>query len=301
MPGKRKSNSTTVSLIGSGNLAQALAPALRSVGYRISTIAFRNTASSRRRATALARRVGAQTIPVDQAGLDADVTWVLHTDDALPETARRLSSNVISRKSASPKSAWKGKIVFHSSGALTSDVLAPLRRAGAYVASVHPLMTFVPGTQPDFKNIPLAVEGDPQALAAAKRIAARLGAEVFTIKKQSKVLYHALGSFSSPLLMSTLATAERVGQAAGLSRQQTRKMIGPIVEQTIRNYLQNSAADAFSGPIKRGDVDTVRRHLRDLRKTPEARQVYRALVKSALRELPARNRRALSTLLQKSD
>ena len=289
MPVKSKSNRPSISLVGSGNLAQALGPALRAAGYRIRTVAFRRTAPSRRRATALAKKLGAKAIPLEQAGAEAEITWVCHTDDALPETARLLAR----------KPGWKEKIVIHSSGALTSDVLGALKRAGAYVASAHPLMTFVPGTRPRFKNIPLAVEGDALAITAVRKIASRLGAELFFIGKNSKVLYHALGSFSSPLLVATLATAERVGRAAGLSREQTRKMIGPIVEQTTRNYLQRSAAAAFSGPINRGDINTVRRHLRDLRKIPEAREVYRALVRSALRELPAKNARKLTALLQR--
>jgi predicted short-subunit dehydrogenase-like oxidoreductase (DUF2520 family) len=288
MPVKTKSNRPTISLIGSGNLAQALGPALRAAGYAIGTVAFRSAAPSQRRAVVLAKKLGAKAISLDDARPEAEIIWVCHTDDALPETARLLAR----------KPGWKRKIVVHSSGALTSDVLAPLKRAGAYVASAHPLMTFVPGTQPRFKNIPLAVEGDREAIAAVRKIAARLGAEFFMIGKKSKVLYHALGSFSSPLLVATLATAERVGRAAGLSRTQTRKMIGPIIEQTIRNYLERGAAAAFSGPIKRGDINTLRRHLGDLRKTPEAREVYRALVRSALRELPAKNARKLMALLQ---
>lgn len=288
MAGKRKPKPISVSLIGSGNLAQALGPALRAAGYQIETVAFRKAARSRGRARALARQLRAKAVAIDQAGPRADVVWLCHTDDALAETARQLAR----------KPGWRGKFVFHSSGALTSDVLDPLKRKGAHTASVHPLMTFVQATRPGFKGIPLAVEGDPQAVAAARRIAARLGAELFIISKKSKVLYHILGSFSSPLLVALLATAERVGQAAGLSRQKTRKMIAPIVEQTIQNYLEHSAAAAFSGPIKRGDVETIRRHVRELRRVPAALEVYRALVKSALQELPAGSAKAIRRLLQ---
>jgi predicted short-subunit dehydrogenase-like oxidoreductase (DUF2520 family) len=289
VPVKRKYRLPTIALVGSGNLAQAIAPALLSAGYRFATVAFRGNADSLRRARLLARRLRAKAIAIEEI-TPADITWLCHTDDVLGETARLLAK----------RCEWKGKIVFHSSGALSSDVLAPLRKAGADVASVHPLMTFVPRVRPQFTGVPLTVEGDRQAVAAASRIAKRLGAEFFAISKKSKVLYHALGSFSSPLLVATLASAERVGIAAGLSRQQTRTMIAPIVQQTLKNYLERSAPAAFSGPIKRGDINTVRRHLRELRRVPEAREVYRALVLSALRELPAKNIRQLGTLLGKS-
>ncbi|HEY6306436.1 MAG TPA: Rossmann-like and DUF2520 domain-containing protein [Candidatus Angelobacter sp.] len=286
MKSKRKTRALTITLVGSGSLAHALGAALRSAGYRIKSVVFRNTTASKKRAAALAARVGAKPVALDEVLASqpaADIVWICHTDDALPATARRLAA----------QPGWQGKIALHSSGALTSDVLAPLRRAGAHAASLHPMMTFVPGTTPGLKGVPFAVEGDRQAVAAAKTIVARLGAEVFAIEKRFKVLYHALGSFSSPLLVATLATAERVGQGAGLSRQQTRRIMAPILRQTLKNYLDRSAAAAFSGPIKRGDLNTVRRHLRELKRVPEAREVYRALVRSAVRDLPAARRQEL--------
>lgn len=282
-----KSRKPTIGLVGSGNLAQALGPALRAAGYKILAVYFRNRVASRRRAAALAKKLGAKPISISNLEPVSAITWLCHTDDALPQTARVLAG----------KPDWKGKIVFHSSGALSSDVLAPLRRAGAHVASVHPMMTFVPGSQARFNKIAFGVEGDEQAVAVARKIARQFGAEVVTIRKGSKVLYHALGAFSSPLLVATLATAERVALAAGLSRQQARKMIGPLVEQTIKNYLKKGPAAAFSGPIQRGDLDTIRRHLRALQKVSVS-DVYRALVKSALRDLPARNPKALEALIQ---
>lgn len=283
----RRIRRPSVTLIGAGNLAHALGPALRAAGYSIDAVAARETASSRRRAAMLARSVSARSIPLAQITSQSDIIWLCHTDDALAQTARSLAA----------KPGWAGKIVFHSSGALTSDVLAPLRRRGAHVASLHPMMTFVPGTLPRMREVPFAVEGDREAVAAAKTIVKNLGAEVFEIQRRSKTLYHALGSFSSPLLVATLVTAERVGRAAGLSASQTRKVMAPILRQTFRNYEERGAAAAFSGPIKRGDLNTVRRHLRELKRVPGVIEVYRALVKSALRDLPTLNRKELTKLI----
>lgn len=278
----------SVTLIGAGNLAHALGPALRAAGYRIDAVAARSPASSRKRAAALARRLNARTVLLADAAPGPDITWICHTDDALAETARLLAR----------KPGWKGKIVFHSSGALTSQVLSPLRRAGAHVASLHPMMTFVPGAIPSMDQVPFAVEGDRQAVAAARKIVKALGAEIFSIGRNSKTLYHALGSFSSPLLVATLATAERVGRASGLTAGQARKLIRPILRQTLRNYEERGAAAAFSGPIRRGDLNTVRRHLRELKRVPGAADVYRALVKSALMDLPSARRKELMKMLR---
>jgi predicted short-subunit dehydrogenase-like oxidoreductase (DUF2520 family) len=235
----------------------------------------------------LARNVGAKTVPLAQATPDADIIWICHTDDALAGTARLLAR----------KPGWKNKIVFHSSGALSSDVLAPLKRKGAHTASLHPMMTFVPGATPRMDEVPFAVEGDSRAAAAARRIVRDLGAEAFPIRKAAKTLYHALGSFSSPLLVAALATAERVGRASGLSASQTRRVMGPIVRQTLKNYQERGAPTAYGGPMKRGDINTVLRHLKELQRVPGAGEVYRALVKSALIDLPGAKKKELMRIL----
>ncbi|HEX4603641.1 MAG TPA: DUF2520 domain-containing protein, partial [Candidatus Angelobacter sp.] len=236
----------SVTLIGAGNLAHALGAALRAAGYSIASVAARESASSRKRAAVLAKKLGAAAISLENAAPGSDIVWICHTDDALAKTAKHLAR----------KPGWKGTIVFHSSGALTSDVLAPLKRAGASTASLHPMMTFVPGEAPKMRGVPFAVEGDSRAVAAARRIVRDLGAEAFPIRKSAKPLYHALGSFTSPLLVATLVTAERVGHGAGLTVSQTRKIMAPILRQTMKNYLEGGAAAAFSGPIKRGDLNT---------------------------------------------
>lgn len=277
----------SITLIGAGSLAHALGPALKAAGYRIDAVVARAGPESQRRAKLLARKLGATSPLLQDFKPAADIVWLLHTDDALAGTAETLAR----------APGWRGKVVLHSSGALSSDVLAPLRRVGAHTGSLHPMMTFVPGTAPEMSEVPFAVEGDRKAIAAAKQIAGKLGAEVFPIRKSSKVLYHALGSFSSPLVVATLVTAERVGRAAGLSLPQTRKVMAAILQQTLDNYLERGPAAAFSGPIKRGDVDTVRRHLRELRRVPGAQDVYRALVRSALRDLPSARKKELLRLL----
>ena len=111
------------------------------------------------------------------------------------------------------------------------------------------------------------------------------------------MLYHALGSFSSPMIVATLVTAERVGKAAGLTRKQLKAIMRPILLQTLQNYLERGPAAAFSGPIKRGDLNTIRHHLKNLKNVPGAVEVYRALVNSALTDLPSTHAKELRALI----
>ncbi|MBZ5646341.1 MAG: DUF2520 domain-containing protein [Acidobacteriia bacterium] len=275
----------TIALVGAGNLARALARALQGAGYRVTTVVARNRAESRRRARVLARQVQARVLSRQDA-IPGDILWICVTDDAIASTAAELAAK------------WNGRIALHSSGALTSDLLTPLRRRGAAVASLHPMMTFVGRSSPSLSGISFAVEGDPAAVRVARRIARDLGGSVFDIAKEGKTLYHAMGSFSSPLLIASLAMAEQVGQAAGLPRRSIPRIMQPLLRQTLENYFRGGAARAFSGPIVRADVETVRRHLRALKKVPGARDIYLALARSALDTLPVRNRSALRKILK---
>ncbi len=166
------------------------------------------------------------------------------------------------------------------------------------MASVHPLMTFVSRSIPSLQDVPFAVEGDAAAVRAARRIVRNLGGEAFIIRKQHKAAYHAWGAFTSPLLVATLVTGERLARAAGLSAVEARKKMLPIVRQTIANYEALGPTGAFSGPIVRGDTETVRKHLQVLKKVPQARDAYLALARAAVRYLPVRNRARLEKALE---
>jgi predicted short-subunit dehydrogenase-like oxidoreductase (DUF2520 family) len=192
---------------------------------------------------------------------------------------------------------WKGKVALHSSGALTSDELAVLRERGAAVASVHPLMTFVRGSRPSLVGVSFAIEGDPKAVRMARAIVRRLGGQPFAIGKQQKEAYHAWGMFASPLLTALLAASERVALAAGVHRKAARERMLPILRQTLVNYARLGAPGSFSGPIARGDAATVGKHLKVLLEVPQVREVYLALARAALRDLPAKNRAALEKIL----
>jgi predicted short-subunit dehydrogenase-like oxidoreductase (DUF2520 family) len=270
----------TIAIVGAGRLGTALALALNRAGYKVSEVVFRNGSTSRRAARQLAGKLRADVSTGSETRLDADLIWFCVADRDIATVARDLA----------PKTQWKGRLAFHSSGALTSDELAVLQQRGAAVASVHPLMTFVHGSIPALKNVPFAVEGDAAAARLARRIAGDLGGEAFSIRKRDKVIYHAWGAFASPLLLALLVSAEQVGRATGISAAQARKRMLPIVRQTIANYSALGPAKAFSGPLVRGDAEIVRKHLKALRGIPTAEDVYLSLATAAIKLLPVRKR-----------
>ena len=278
-----------ITIVGAGNLANALAVSLRRAGYRIDEIIARAAGSSLKKSQKLAKKIGAGASLVSTAKLDATVVWFCVPDAEIARAARSLADKV----------DWTKKIALHSSGALTSDELDSLGRRGAAVASVHPLMTFVRGasfgksssgqSRTSLTGVPFAIEGDAAAVRVARRIVKDLGGRAYPIRKAEKAAYHTWGTFASPLLTALLATTERVAAIAGVDGRRARQRMIPILLQTLANYASFGAAGAFSGPIVRGDVDTVKRHLRVLRKEPAMLEVYLALARAALLYLPVKN------------
>jgi len=282
-----------VAIVGAGNFGSALALALSQAGYVIETVIARVRGEALRdgslkRAQKLAKLVGAR-VPHDLSWVRAELIWFCVPD---AEIARRA-------KSLAKKIEWKGRVALHSSGALTSDELEVLRRRGAAVASVHPLMTFVQGSRPSLAGVSFAVEGDRAAARAARRIVKAVGGRAYSIRKKDKAAYHAWGTFASPLFTALLATSEQVAALAGVNRKAAKQRMIPILRQTLANYAAFGAAGGFSGPIVRGDVDTVKRHLRVLRGTPAA-EVYSALARAALQYLPVKNKKSLKRILDSS-
>lgn len=281
-----------IAIVGAGNLASVLAVALHRAGYEIDSIIARDAQSSVARARKLAKNVGSHVDSILRAPISADMVWLCVPDAEISGVAQLLAK-VCDAKGTN----WKGKIAFHSSGALSSDKLASLGRCGAAVASVHPLMTFVKGSGASLAGVSFAVEGDAAAVRRARQIVNDLGGKSFPIRKQDKAAYHAWGTFASPLLTALLATSERVAASARVPAKAARQRMLPMVAQTIANYAATGAASAFSGPIVRGDVEVVRRHLFALRAVPEAREVYVALARAAVKYLPGKRREAMKILL----
>ena len=305
-----------VAIVGAGSLATFLAPALHDAGFTITEIVARDSPRSRRRARALAAKVGARAVTAHSAALDATLLWFCVPDRAIRGAASVLAVSLAARAAAHKKGRVPSKVpskvpsrgpskvpskvrfALHSSGALLSRELEPLRKAGAAVASVHPLMTFVAGAHPSLQGVPFAMEGDDAATRVARQIVSELGGENFSLPAARKAAYHAWATMTSPLLLAYLVTLEEAAQAAGLTPEQARRKSLPIITQTLANYSRLGPAQSFSGPLVRGDAETVARHLAVLKKHPGAREVYVALTRAAMRGLPVKNRDGLKRLLR---
>lgn len=285
---RKKTQRPAITIIGPGTLGSALALALSQNGYDIQEIVSRSDTRSMRDARSLARTTGATAVSTLSRSSAAEIVWICVPDDLIGTVADQNAS----------RADWHGRIVLHSSGALSSEVLLPLKKAGAMIASAHPLMSFVRGSKPNFSGVPFALEGDAKAVTIAGAIVRSLGAKPFRIAREQKAAYHAFGFFSSPLLVALIAAAQQAAGLAGLSEHQALELMEPIIRRTLDNCFRQSPQKAFSGPLRRGDVETIRKHVDVLSQRPELLAVYRALSAIALKKLPVLSPKQTRKLLQ---
>jgi predicted short-subunit dehydrogenase-like oxidoreductase (DUF2520 family) len=279
----------SVSIIGLGNWGSSFAHALDTAGVSLQEVII-SSARSR-----VGRPTWTRTLPLttlDRAQLQADVLWLCVPDAAIERVTDRMIRRV-------GKRGFKGQIVVHSSGALSTLVLQAAARVGASVASVHPVMSFATRVPVSLQGVPFGVEAEAASRRILNAIVRRLGGRPFAVKAASKALYHAVGVLSSPLLVSHLAGAHEAAALAGFTPQQARRLIEPIVRATLDNFFLRGPGKSFSGPIARGDLQTIHLHLQALKPHPMLAGVYRSLALYALETLPAAGRKKLRSSLRR--
>ena len=264
---RRAKHTLSIAILGRGRLGTALAQRLAEAGYRVTVINSRGG--------------------MKQRALAADLVWFCVPDGEIAHAAAEFA-----------RDKWAGKIAFHSSGLLPSDILAPIARSGARVASVHPLMTFVKGSLPSLGGVSFALEGNRSAVRVAGKIVRRLGGEPVPIAKRNKAAYHAFATMVCPLVVAWLRAAEEAAALAGISAQEARRRMRPIVLETLKNYMKLGPERSFSGPLVRGDTPTVASHLDLLAESPPIQRAYAALVESALETLPIGNLQGMRQLVR---
>jgi predicted short-subunit dehydrogenase-like oxidoreductase (DUF2520 family) len=252
-----------VAVVGGGRVGLSLARALSLAGHPV-TVLSRSVRPLEHPLT---------TTSVDWAGVvrDTNVLLLAVPDDRIAEVAVRLHET---------GAVTPGHTVLHSSGRLDREALAVLGASGAALGSLHPLQSFRNenggGTLGD---VPAILEGDVGAVAVAREIAARLEMQpIVEIPASGKAEYHAAAVFASNYLVVLAALAERLGREAGLATDW--RLFLPLMRQTLGHLAEHSPEASLTGPIRRGDVGTVRAHLMAL--DEPMRGLYAALGREAL-------------------
>ena len=258
----------SVGIVGPGRAGLGLALALKRARIAVAGVHGR---SEKPVPPGVKLTVGGTPPWLDQAG----IVVLAVNDDALAGCVADLARSA---------AFGPGQVVLHMSGVLTSDVLAPLGARGARAGSMHPLIAF--SSEPalvarQFRGATFALEGEVAAVAVADAIVRRLGGLPVTLAPELKPLYHAGAVFASNYLVTLVAVAARLMEDAGIAGESALAALAPLARATLENIEAAGPVVALTGPVARGDVATVRRHLMSLSR--DEAELYRAVGRETLK------------------
>lgn len=253
----------SVVMVGAGRLGTALARALGACGYDVRALVARSLSSARRAGV----RAGVNARALSIARLEelppSDILFITTPDDAVAETAGRLASLAVE---------GRGRVALHTSGALSSDALAPLAAHGYGVGSMHPLAAVsdaVLGAE-SLRRAFYCVEGDASAVRVARRAVRDLGGRSFSVRTEDKALYHAAAVLTAGHTVALFDIASGLLARCGLADREARRVLLPLLASAVENLARETPERALTGTFARGDAETVRRHLTALRDAGEA-------------------------------
>jgi predicted short-subunit dehydrogenase-like oxidoreductase (DUF2520 family) len=251
--------------IGAGTVGTALAVRLSQSGYPVVAVASRNQTSAQKLAQAVG---GCRVFDNKQAAADnAELIFITTPDDAIAPVANEIK--------------WHpGQSVIHCSGADSVDILQSAKKAGARVGAFHPLQTFASLKQA-IDNMPgstFALEAEEPLLTTLKEMTGALGGNWVVLKASDKVLYHASAVIACNYLVTLVKLAGDLWQSFGVPPQKATQALLPLLRGTLHNIETIGIPDCLTGPIARGDIGTVNKHLDALSQTaPHLLTTYREL------------------------
>jgi len=251
--------------IGAGTVGTALSVRLSSKGYPIAAVSSRSRTSAKN----LARAVdGCHVFNSNQGVADnAELIFVTTPDDAI--------ASVVSQIQWHP-----GQSVVHCNGAASTDILQPAKEFGAQVGAFHPLQTFASARQA-IENIPgstFAVEAEEPLLSTLKDMATALDGHWVELKASDKVLYHAAAVIACNYMVTMVKLATDLWQTFAVPPHQATQALLPLLQGTINNIDAVGIPQCLTGPIARGDIGTIKKHLDALQeKVPSLLPTYREL------------------------
>lgn len=235
-----------VAVVGPGRAGTVVAAGLARGGHRVVGVAGGEQASRRRLRS---RLPSARDTALSELAARSDLVVLAVPDDAIGPVVDRLAG-------AGPVA---GTRLTHLSGARGTRVLAPLRATGWRVAATHPAITF-PDPMADAASLvgmPWAVTAAPADRGWAREVVVATGGQPFTVAERDRATYHAGLAIASNAVGAAVAAALDVLVTAGV--EEPARLVGPLAAASLQAALDGGAA-AVTGPVPRGDVETLARH-----------------------------------------
>lgn len=199
--------------------------------------------------------------------------------DSVEEVITASDTIILSTPDGAIKKVWEtvgkdnieGKVFCHLSGSLSSDVFSGIDGCGAHPISIHPLFAFSDkeSVYTQLKDVRFTLEGDSYAVSLWKEIFGKLENDVIEIFKDVKPKYHAAASILSNHVVAVLNAGYHLLTECGFSEEEARRFTKILVTNNVEHVIENGCVEALTGPIERGDVATVKKHLEVIGKDVE--------------------------------
>jgi predicted short-subunit dehydrogenase-like oxidoreductase (DUF2520 family) len=264
-----------VGIIGAGKLGCSMAIGLSKIGFEVAGIYSKSYDSALELNKILFTKLENSLYATVK---NSELVFVTTPDNTISQVADDVANLIIGEN-------IKGKYFFHCSGSLTSDVLEPIRLAGGFTASLHPIQTFADrlnGWKGLF-GIYFGYEGEVRAKDTANEIVKAFNGTLLTIGKADKPLYHAAACILSNYLVTLSYVSGKLFDEIGIDPGIGFKAFSPLVKQTIENISTSGSVKSLTGPISRGDFDVIEKHIKGLtQRVPEVLEVYKVLGRTAI-------------------
>ncbi|MBP1917861.1 putative short-subunit dehydrogenase-like oxidoreductase (DUF2520 family) [Youngiibacter multivorans] len=259
-----------IGFIGAGKVGKALGLYFKAHGLNVSGFCSR-TEKSAVEAAVLTSSIAYRTLR--ELADSSDIIFITVPDQALAEVDRE-AALMLDGYEVKPETFW-----FHVSGAHSSKILEGIRKAGCETGSMHPLQSFGEpyGSAERLERSWFTLEGTDKAVLIAQSLLDKTNGKHFRIEAENKPLFHAGASVVSNFMVTLLESGISLFEAAGMDRADIFQAIEPLIESALSNIREKGTIDALTGPIVRGDYDTVSVHLKAIGdKMPSELEFYRA-------------------------
>ena len=266
-----------IGIIGAGKVGTAIGHAMKARGLQVVAISDVRDESLE----VAGRYLGKECLYTH------DNRAVVEASDVIAVTTQDREIRKVARGIYDAPIEVRGKLFFHTSGAHPSSILTPLDEKGAILGSLHPLQTF-PDIESAIRVLPstyVFIEGDEAALATLRTLGSAIGYEAVVIEGSQKVLYHLSAVFVCNLLCALFYNAEGVMEKIGIDLVPFH----PIINATLKNIEEKGPLLSLTGPIARGDAETVQDHLTAMKGMDSQQRTYKTLSLVALEMAKRRN------------
>jgi len=256
-----------IAFIGAGKVGTAFGMYLKNNGFDVQGYLSRRVESSKRAAEFTNSKYFTDIKELSQF----DILFITTNDDEISKVSKRLVEESVLKPN---------QILIHMSGASSSELLEDAKKCGCFTFSLHPLQAFadIEKAVRDLSNTVFSIEGDAEKISVIEDILKKLGNKYFKINKDQKSIYHAVACVVSNYLVTLMEYGLNLFTTIGIDKDEGYKALLPLIEGTINNIYKLGTEEALTGPIARGDAQTIRSHIKSINNIcPENLELYKEM------------------------